>query len=113
LRTCKPRAVARELCREVVEAAGAAEGVLRRIAAAASRPRLDAEEEEEDEELELLEDERGAPPRLSFFEPASCFAPTAVAAAGWEGAAATGTDSLESGAPVTGAASAGAAAVWE
>jgi hypothetical protein len=112
LRTCKPRAVARELRREVAEAAGAAEGVLRRTAAAASRPRLDSEEEE-DEELELLEDERGVPPRVSFFEPASCFAPTAVSAAGWEGAAATGTDSLESGAPAAGAASAGAVAEWE
>ena len=111
MRTCKPRAVARELRREVAEAAGAAEGVLCRTAAAASRPRLDSEEE--DEELELLEDERGVPPRLSFFEPAFCFAPAAASAAGWESTAATGTDSLESGAPAAGAASAGAVAEWE
>jgi hypothetical protein len=54
--------------------------MLRGTAAAASRPR--PEEDVEDEELELLEDERGVPPRLSFFEPASCFAPAAVSAAG-------------------------------
>ena len=110
MRTCKPCAIARELRRGGAEAAGAADGMPRGIAAAASRPRLDSEEEE-DEELVLLEDERGVPPRLSFFEPAFCFAPAAASAAGWECTAATGTDSLESGAPAAGAASAGAE--WE
>ena len=80
MRECKPRAGARELLREAAEAAGAAEGVLRMTAAAASRPRIDSEEE--DEELELLEDERGVPPRLSFFEPSFCFVPAAFSAAG-------------------------------
>ena len=111
MRGCEPRAGARVLHCVVAEAAVAAKGVLCMTAAAASRPRLDSEEE--DEELELLEDERGVPPRLSFFEPASCFAPVAASAAGWEGAAATGIDSLESGAPAAGAASAGAVAEWE
>ena len=112
MRTCKPRAVARELRRGVLEAAGAAEGVLRRTAAAASRPRLDSKEDEDDER-ELLEDERGVPPRLSFFEPASCLAPAAASAVGWDGAAAASADSLESVVPAAGAASAGAVAEWE
>ena len=81
MRIRRPGAVARGLRRGVEDTAEAAEGMLRGTAAAAFRPRLDSDEEE-DEELELLDDERGVLPRLSFFEPASCFAPTAGSAAG-------------------------------
>ena len=112
MRTRRPGALARELQRGVGDTTDAAEGMLRGTAAAASRPRLDSEEEE-DEEPELLDDERGVLPRLFFFDPASRFAPTAGSVAGWEGAAGTGANSLESEAPAAGAASAGAVAEWE
>ena len=81
MRTRRPSALAREMRREVGDAAGAAEGMLRMMAAAASRPRLDLDDEE-DEELELLDEERGVLPRFFFFEPASCFAPPEGSAEG-------------------------------